>query len=245
MPSSSRRNSRLFTLLLLAALTIAARLPFLLHGDRFFDSDEAVEGLMARHVLLGEHPAYLWGQHYKGVPEVYAAAAVFRSVGSSVTALKAVTLALFVVFVCAQFVLLDALFSRTVAWIASLFTIAGPPALVLWSLSANAEIVLTLLAGTVMLLAVERWRRTGGLLPLAVAWAAVGAGLWVQQYIVFYLVALLATSVWQTPNRVAALRDFAGRGPWPRWIDWLLGVVGVLAVVYLVLGSVAFLTDGF
>src|SRR5579862_790754 len=232
MPSSSRRNSpsRLLPLILLAALTIAARLPFLLHGDRFFDSDEAVEGLMARHVLLGEHPAFLWGQHYKGVPEVYATAAVFRLVGPGVITLKAVTLGLFVVFVCAQFVLLESLFSASVAWIASLFQVACPPAFVLWSLSANAEIVLTLLAGTVMLLALERWRRTGARAALVIACAAVGVGLWVQQYIVFYLVALFGAAVWQTPNRVAAFRRFAGRGSWPRWIDWLVGAIGVMAL---------------
>src|SRR5471032_1240462 len=116
MPSSSRRNSRLFTLLLLAALTIAARLPFLLRADRFFDSDEAVEGLMARHLLHGEFPVFLWGQHYKGVPEVYVAAVIFRLAGSSVVALKAATLALFTLFVALQFVLVSRIFSRRVAW---------------------------------------------------------------------------------------------------------------------------------
>src|ERR1700722_8093803 len=119
MPSSSRRNSpsRLLPLILLAALTIAARLPFLLHGTRFFDSDEAVEGLMARHVLLGEFPAYLWGQHYKGVPEVYVASLFFEAFGPSVIALKAATLASFVAFVCVQFLLVWRLFSKRIAWV--------------------------------------------------------------------------------------------------------------------------------
>jgi hypothetical protein len=55
----------------LAALAVAARLPFLISGKIPFDSDEAVEGLMARHLLNGELPAFLWGQAFKGVPEVY------------------------------------------------------------------------------------------------------------------------------------------------------------------------------
>ena len=82
MRSSNRSAdaSRFLQLLLIAALVIVGRAPFLLHGDRFFDSDEAVEGLMAIHVLHGEHPAFLWGQHYKGVPEVYLAAAVATAV---------------------------------------------------------------------------------------------------------------------------------------------------------------------
>src|ERR1700726_2868318 len=105
-------SSRPWTFIAIAAATIAARLPFLLHASRFFDSDEAVEGLMARHVLQGEHPAFLWGQHYKGVPEVYLTAAVFAVVGPGVVALKSVTLVCFAIFVCLQFVLVERLFSR-------------------------------------------------------------------------------------------------------------------------------------
>src|ERR1051325_3369388 len=71
-------------LVVIAAAALAARVPFLLRADRFFDADEAVEGLMARHVLAGEHPLFLWGQRYKGVPEVYLAAGAFRAAGSSV-----------------------------------------------------------------------------------------------------------------------------------------------------------------
>src|SRR5262245_11777738 len=100
MPSFSRSHNarRLLQLLLIAALVIAGRTPFRLRGDRFFNADEAVEGLMASHVLRGEHPAFLWGQNYKGVPEVYLAAAVFAIAGPSVMALKSVTLACFTLF---------------------------------------------------------------------------------------------------------------------------------------------------
>ena len=50
---------------------------------------------MARHVLSGELPAFFWGQAFKGVPEVYAAAGAFALFGSSVAVLKSVTLAFF------------------------------------------------------------------------------------------------------------------------------------------------------
>src|SRR6266853_1781227 len=89
---SDSRAASIVALAFLAAVTIAARLPFLLRGPRFFDSDEAVEGLMARHVLTGEYPMFLWGQRYKGVPEVYLTSAVFRWMAPgapSVLALKA------------------------------------------------------------------------------------------------------------------------------------------------------------
>jgi len=40
----------MMTLVTIAAATMAARLPFLLRADRFFDPDEAVEGLMEVHL---------------------------------------------------------------------------------------------------------------------------------------------------------------------------------------------------
>ncbi|HUP41271.1 MAG TPA: hypothetical protein VM115_14200 [Vicinamibacterales bacterium] len=125
--------------LLFSALAIAARLPFLITGKIPFDSDEAVQGLMARHVLLGELPAFFWGQPFKGVPEVYAAAGAFAVFGSSVTALKSVTLGVFAMYIALNFVLLDKIASRRVAVSASLLLIVAPPALVFWSLWAGAD----------------------------------------------------------------------------------------------------------
>jgi hypothetical protein len=218
------------SLLLITALTVAARLPFLIRGDQFFDSDEAVEGLMARHVGSGELPAFMWGQSYKGVPEVYVAAAAFTLAGASVVVLKATTLLFFTAFVACYFVLIDELLSRRVAWLASLFLIGCPPVLVYWSLSGSAEIAITLLTGTVLMLASARWKRTRALGALAVACGAVGFGLWVQQFIVYYLVALAAVEGWAGPRsrRWKVLRLFLG-----------------LSVIYGLLGAIAFFTAGF
>ena len=247
MRSSNRSADarRFLQLLLVAALVIVGRAPFLLHGDRFFDSDEAVEGLMASHVLRGEHPAFLWGQNYKGVPEVYLTAAVFALTGPSVIALKSVTLACFALFVCLQYVLVERLFSRAIAWMATAFLVLGPPALVRWSLSANAEVVMTLLSGTVMCLGIDIWRRTGSRAAFLAACAAAGFGLWVHQYIIYYWVALgLAVFHW-LPQRRKILREVVTARELPRWLRLLTTVLGVAGVAYVALGAVAFLTGGF
>src|SRR5215213_11699240 len=149
-------RTRQLLALLFGALAIAARLPFLITGKIPFDSDEAVQGLMARHVLLGELPVFFWGQPFKGVPEVYAAAGAFAVFGSSVTALKSVTLAVFAMYVALNFVLLDKIASRWVAVSASLLLIVAPPALVFWSLWAGAEYMFIMLLGTLLLLMLER-----------------------------------------------------------------------------------------
>jgi hypothetical protein len=247
MRSSNRSaNGRRFLhLLLIAALVLVSRAPFLLHGDRFFDSDEAVEGLMARHVLQGEHPAFLWGQRYKGVPEVYAAAAVFAVTGSNVVALKSVTLAWFTLFVCLQFVLVERLFSRAIAWIASVFLIAGPPSLVLWSLSGNAEVVMTLLAGTVMCLGIDVWRRTGSRAGFVIACAAAGFGLWVQQYILYYWIAIGLAVLYALPQRRKIVRRLVEGREMPAWLRIATAWLAAAAVVYVGVGAAAFLTGGF
>ena len=61
------------------------------------DADEAVWGLMARHVLDGELSTFYWGQPYGGTQEVFLTAAVFAVAGSSTLAVKLVPAALFAV----------------------------------------------------------------------------------------------------------------------------------------------------
>jgi len=264
MPSGVRSDSRLATrnsrvaarywvrwtrdlpaFALVAAAAVGARLPFLLRADRFFDADEAVEGLMARHVLLGEHPLFLWGQRYKGVPEVYLTSAVFRAAGSSVVAIKAVTLACFITFLCLNFKLVERVCSRRIAWIATALSIVGPPSLVLWTLSGNAEIVMTLICGTVLLLAVDAWGRASP--PrnrlLVLAGAAIGFGLWIHQYILYYVDALANTAAWETPACLETLTSHL-RQRSPRWVPSLLMVAAVVAVCYVLLGAIAFFGGG-
>ncbi len=226
------KPSRPLFALLFATLAIAARLPFLITGKIPFDSDEAVEGLMARHVLNGELPAFFWGQAFKGVPEVYASAGAFALFGSSVTLLKGVTLAFFAMYVGLNFVLLDKTASRWMAVSASLLLIAAPPALVFWSLDASAEYILTMLLGTALLSIScraegreQKAERDKGSTSrrLFAAGLAVGIGLWVHQLFVVYLVPLAivlrenrvrggsgagVASSTTSPSRSAPLRAF-------------------------------------
>ena len=200
---------------------------------------------MARHLFSGsEHSLFLWGQRYKGTPEVFLTGAAFRVAGSSVLALKAVTLACFVVFLCMNFRLLERVFSRGIAWIATAFFIVGPPSLVLWTLSGSAEIVMTMLAGVALLLAVESWRRAPALKgPAYIAAFAFGVGLWVQQYILYYVVSLAITAAIMMPERRAQMLADA-RARVPAWLRGALMVLAGVALLYVVLGLIAFFTSG-
>lgn len=230
---------------LFAALAIAARLPFLISGKIAFDSDEAVEGLMARHVLHGDFPAFFWGQAYKGVPEVYAAAGAFAVFGPSVAVLKSVTLAFFAAYIAVNFILLDTIAGRRLAVAASLLLIVAPPALVFWSLDASAEYILIMLLGTIFLLLCLRLERAEerpraksqeAKAEIAAIGLVIGLGLWVQLIFVFYLIPvalilLLQSNWWR-------LRTFDRFGT-------PVKALGAIATIYLALAVIAFLTGGF
>jgi hypothetical protein len=65
----------------LAALGLGLRVWALVAAQRL-SADEAIPGLMARHILLdGERPVFYWGQAYFGALEAYLVAALFGILG--------------------------------------------------------------------------------------------------------------------------------------------------------------------
>jgi hypothetical protein len=78
----------------IAAATLLRVLVFWVPALRVLDSDEAVVGLMAMHVLRGRVPAFYWGQAYGGTLEVFPVAGLFALFGPHTLLLKAVPVAL-------------------------------------------------------------------------------------------------------------------------------------------------------
>ena len=81
---------------LLVLLSFGFRMPALLNA-RSTNSDAAVVGLQAMHILRGEHSAYLWGSGYQTSADSYVAAAFFATFGPSPLALMLSSLVLHVV----------------------------------------------------------------------------------------------------------------------------------------------------
>ncbi len=69
MQLSTIKTKPLFYFSLFLLLGLAVRLLFLLTPN--MDSDQAVTGLMARHILGGEFPFFFYGQDYCGSIEAY------------------------------------------------------------------------------------------------------------------------------------------------------------------------------
>jgi hypothetical protein len=186
-------------------------------NDSFLDSDEAVVGLMARHILhRGEWPVFYWGQEYLGAVEAYLAAGLFAIFGSSVRVLKLVPV-LFTVFtapIAAQ--LAHMAVGRRGALFAA-FVFATPPvAFTIWSIKTRggftepAEMGFFLLWMALRLVsATSERRRWGWALGMGLT---LGLGLWWSYFVVPY--ALVALS---------ALFFFpSSRG----WRTWALGLGG-------------------
>ena len=79
----------------LAAIGIALKIALLATGSFPFHADEAVVGLMARHILQGHWPAFFYGQAYMGSLDASLVALAFKLIGESVGTIRAVQVLLY------------------------------------------------------------------------------------------------------------------------------------------------------
>src|SRR5437868_13179138 len=83
-----------------AAVIIARSAIFIFHDQSHFDADQAVIGLMGKHLSeFRAFPLFLYGQNYILAVEAWMAALSFTLFGVSVAALKLPLLAVNLVFV--------------------------------------------------------------------------------------------------------------------------------------------------
>ncbi len=153
----SRQRIHRVALVVLAFAAIY-RLALLLRGWPGLDSDEAIVGLMARHILLrGEHPIFFYGQYYLGPLQAYAAAALFFLFGSSQLTLRLVVLPVILGFFAAMYALGRAAYGRAVGLLVLAWLALGPPYATLRELVAVGGHQEMLLFAALLLLAI--WTR--------------------------------------------------------------------------------------
>src|SRR5438552_544965 len=133
---------------------LAARLAVIGSQLGEIDGDEAVVGLMARHIaLLGERPVFYWGQPYLGSLEAFSAAPLFRVFDSSTFVLKLVPAAYSLAFAALSAILTRRLFGSGAA-LATAAYLAVPPAMwSVWSTKARGGYAELLFLGEALLLA--------------------------------------------------------------------------------------------
>jgi 4-amino-4-deoxy-L-arabinose transferase-like glycosyltransferase len=182
---------------------LGLRIWILLATRDVLDGDEAVVGLMAKHILHGEFPAIYWGQVYGGNQEAFLTAPLVAAFGLSTTVIRVVTTA----FWAAATVLvwrigLRCLDRQRAALAATLFWIW--PACFVWQSTRprgfyGSSLVLGL---AVVLLALRLRDRDSGRDYLLLG-LALGCGWWSSPQILILALPALAWLVWRRP---AALR---------------------------------------
>jgi 4-amino-4-deoxy-L-arabinose transferase-like glycosyltransferase len=181
---------RAFHIGLAAALVVglALRLAIIASPLGEIDGDEAVVGLMARHIaFLGERPVFYWGQPYLGSLEAFTAAPFFRVFDSSTPLLKLIPTAYSLGFLALSAILARRLFGVPAA-LATAAYLALPPAMwAVWSTKARGGYAELLFLGQAVLLATlalaqSRSRR------LALLWGILaGLAFWTHLLAVVYL----------------------------------------------------------
>ncbi len=216
--------------LLLLALAAIYRLILLARGWPALDSDEAVIGLMARHILHGERPTFFWGQNYMGPFEAYFAALLFALFGSSTFVLGLSALLLTLGFLATVYWIGRAAYGPTVGLLALAWLVISPPIFTLRQLAPIGGYQELLLLGGLILLGV--WSRLR--LPYTRPTSRAG---WLR-CIAFYaaLGVLAGVGLWSDMLIAPILLVAAGALLIGRWRE-LLSLAGVALVVGMLLGA--------
>lgn len=175
-------------LLLVAAL--ALRL-FLLAGPQTeLEADEAIVGLMGRHILEGERPIFYYMQSYLGSLEAYLVAGSFALLGSSTFALKLVPLVAALIFVGLVFATGYRVGGLAAAVVSGLYVAAPPAFLALWSLKARGGYIEVLVIGQLLILLAIGAGKQRSLGPGrgALIGFLAGLGVWTNPLVGVYLV---------------------------------------------------------
>jgi hypothetical protein len=219
----------------LLGLGLAVRLAILFSPLGELDADEAVVGLMARHIAsLGERPVFYWGQPYLGSLEAFSAAPLFRIFDSSTLTLKLVPTAYSLGFLVLSALMARRLFGTGPA-LATAAYLAVPPAMwAVWSTKARGGYAELLFLGQALLLVTLWWaerppRHDG---RAAMLWGLLaGLSVWTHLLAVVYL---LPSVVYLAVRRRPRLLEIgvAGVGTLigmlPVVIDNLVGGFGTL-----------------
>ncbi len=124
-----RRALTLTVLLFIGVLTIRGLILFT--GQKYLRSDEAVVGLMAKHIVTrGERPLFLYGQHYGGghAMVAYMAAPLFALFGRLAVLLTAVTLAVSMLNLLLLWLILNRYLDEWIALLGTGLYAFSPPA---------------------------------------------------------------------------------------------------------------------
>ncbi|MFN8420032.1 MAG: glycosyltransferase family 39 protein [Anaerolineae bacterium] len=198
-------------------------------GAVTFHSDEAVVGLMARHINRGAIPIFFYGQPYMGSLDALIVAMSFHLFGETVNAIRIPQIALYLGFLTTSMLLAYRLAGQRTMILSGLLLAFGSAVLTLYStISLGGYGELLLLGNIALLVGWEIGRGRGNHQRWALLGTVIGLGWWTHGLILTYA---LAVGGWLLFKRQLALRDlviaaicfFVFSSPW--WLyqfsnDW-------------------------
>lgn len=200
MTGAAARRSLVSVVAAGAVAGVVARV--VVHGSSLgvLDGDEAVWGLMARHVLDGEVSAFFWGQGYGGTQEALLAAPLFALAGTSTVAMRLVPVAL-TALAC---VLVWRIGRRTIgepaASAAAVLLWVWPPYLVWKSERMHGFYGSGLVLVCLVLLLVVRLGERRSRLDVALLGLVLGLGWWQTPQIVPIALPAIGWLAWRRPD---------------------------------------------
>jgi 4-amino-4-deoxy-L-arabinose transferase-like glycosyltransferase len=219
------------TWLLPLCVALILRVVVLASGAVSFHSDEAIVGLMARHINAGEAiPTFFYGQPYMGSLDPIFVSIAFRVLGEHVPVIRVVESILYLLFVLTAISLAFQITSKDTAALYTGLLVAIPPVVLITyttlSLGGYTE---TLLLGNLLLVSVLAWRRSGHWYFAIALGLCAGLGWWTNALIgVYFLPTAFVlflprragletkTAIPLTQYALAVIGFFLGSAPW--WI---------------------------
>jgi hypothetical protein len=210
-PRSRIRRDEIAPVAGLVAAGLALRLWLILRGWPNLDSDMAILGLMARHILYnGAHPLFYYGQHYNGPLDAYLPALTFALWGPTTLALNLAVLPVLGFFLVAMYGVGRAAYGRAVGLMTLAYLALGPALGLLLGISYPVFGVTNGLGALLLLLVYARLRQAE---PLPVGWAG-----WARALVHYAAIGLvIGFGFWSAPLiapfALAAVGALAGGRP--------------------------------
>jgi 4-amino-4-deoxy-L-arabinose transferase-like glycosyltransferase len=219
-PARTTASWWVVTLALVAVAGIALRVWTYRSALGVPDSDEAVVGLMARHVLQGEFSTFFWGQAYGGSQEALLTAPIFFVFGSGWLALRIVPMLLSAITAFLIWRVGRRLVGEPAAAVAGALFWIWPPFVIYelthqWGFYASGVLYCALLLLLALRMVDRPSRLRTGLFGFV-----LGLALWQSEQIVAIALPLIAWTIWKQPRWLRQL-----------WLAVPLAVLGALPSV--------------
>ena len=233
------------------AIIVATAIKFWLLANQSvpFNADEAIVGLMARHILSGERPLFFYGQAYMGSLDAWLVAAGFMIFGAQVWVIRAIQVLLYMLVLASTAWLGRLVFGSWKQGVIAVWLLAIPTINVtLYTTASLGGYGEALLTGNLILiiglLIIERIKQAEkpSVMPWFLLGGLIGAGFWMNGLTLVYSIpVLLYMGLWgwrSTKNYpglfqnkyvflvglVLSLGVLAGSAPW--WIFTLKQGIG-------------------